>query len=899
MVKTVNNEEDMKTKLFIIAILAMLFASCQDDTFNGKQNGNVRVFADSPFPVGDTRLSFSGDDKTTSVSWDIGDAIGIFTEEQFNLQYNVSSQQDGITEFVAEYDVLIGKEGEEVYAYYPYGYTTDDWIAPLPDIESQPFIYAKGKIQQGTVNFQFKHFYAYLKLTLTSDILPHKEKPSIYGVHIQSEEPLRLHNAGFDLKEEKIVENDYTYGDELMKLNFGDYYDLTQGPLTIYIPILMQNEGTRISIAIIHTEEEYNGSLIPQPSLVRTVPEGGFQAGHVYSLNTSRPDIVQLQDEQKEALIALYKASDGDNWTNNTNWLSDKPIHEWYGVNSKWGDIAESPYVVALDLSYNNLHGTLPEEFAVLMNTADYIDLAGNRLSGVIPENVRTHEQWNRFGWAIIPQSSYWGAHFDMTDINLCADDIQVEYLEGGTSTLYSLLAKNKITQVITDTPSDERANIHLSYHNKGFGTIIYHNEGEREEVIERVEDYEIKDMVRLWKTLGEQLYYGLRISGSTYLLDDKGNVIEYLDRDWGIPEKYYNSIIDSILYARLGEPEEHPIFESGYYISTDYSRDGEVLTLQEATQGQGIDLVFMGDGYVDKDMGDNGKYEQFMMKSMEIFFSIEPYKSFRNRFNVYAVKVVSGTEYMTNKISKMQLRLGSFNETGTDYAGNDDACLEYAKKVNGIDLDRVTIVNVFNSPVCYRLAGYCNMYESGASISHIYEGGPSEIIIHEAGGHGLAKLLDEYLAGYGTATEADKADFNAYYTSRGWGANVDLTNSPTEIKWAHMLADPRYQNEVGIYEGAWRWSSGAYRPSENSVMNNDYSWFNAPGREAIYKAIMQLSEGDGWTYDFEEFAAYDAINRDAYATKTRSVSKQDKRKVIHKAPTIIRGSVPKNNFYN
>ena len=38
------------------------------------------------------------------------------------------------------------------------------------------------------------------------------------------------------------------------------------------------------------------------------------------------------KDQLREALIKLYKSTDGDNWTHNHNWLSDKPISEWYGV---------------------------------------------------------------------------------------------------------------------------------------------------------------------------------------------------------------------------------------------------------------------------------------------------------------------------------------------------------------------------------------------------------------------------------------------------------------------------------------------------------------------------------------------------------------------------------------
>lgn len=441
------------------------------------------------------------------------------------------------------------------------------------------------------------------------------------------------------------------------------------------------------------------------------------------------------------------------------------------------------------------------------------------------------------------------------------------------------------------DTPSDAFANIHLSYHNKGYATIIAHQDwmgATREGTIQDTKDYPIKDMIRLWNSLGNGSLSGLSGMGNSFLIDNEGNLIEMLNKDWGAPESYYTDIVDSILYARLGEPEEHPIFSTEYYTSTDYSRDGEVVTLQTASVGKGIDLVFMGDAYVDRDMETGGKYETDMKQSMEYFFSIEPYKSFRNRFNVYAVKVISGTEYISDQSGRMDLRIGMF--MGNDYGGDDNICFEYASKIPDIDLDNATIVNVVNNPNDFFISGYTNMYDTGASVAHIDVGGPSEVIIHEAGGHGVAKLLDEYIyEGYEnvTATTEDKASFDSYYKSRGWGANIDFTNSPDEIQWAHLLKDERYANEVGIYEGAYLWAKGVYRPTEKSVMNQDYSWFNAPSREAIYKAIMRASEGDNWTYDFEDFASYDAINR-TMARSAKSLS-TDKRKVIHRPPTFIK----------
>lgn len=875
----------MKTKHFITVLLWLLAAvSCQNDDWKTNSHKNyIRVFAN---PLTLTRVYLSQNDSVTYADWEEGDEIYLYSKKQGRLcyQYNVPKDESGFIEFKPLGNNLEAEEGDTIYACFLGNYLPGSDMTKVNINKYSDFLYAKGVIVNQSLYLSFKHLYAYVYVNLANlsfDELPNRS----INVLLKGEDDDVLRVEGtFDLTTEKLaIENANTGVDQFIEPET----IAQQGLISCYLPLLPQPEGTFLQLSY-----TIDGSTLEL--FEKAVPKGGMEAGHVYTFNMNSEKVLQELELQRKALEALYKATDGDHWLNNTNWLSDKPIYEWYGVNNnEWGGVWKSPYVIHLNLRENGLNGELPEEFTTLMNTAISIDLAFNKLRGVIPENIRTHEKWNKFGWNILQQNIYSGGRFDMTNINLRANDMTVEYLNGGTTTLYSLLAKNKVSHIMIDTPSDAQANQHLSYHNKGFGTIIFHSgvSGEtREATIARTKDYPIKDIVHLWESAGTQLGEGLSILGSTYLLDNQGYVIDYLTRDWDISEEAYNTVIDSILYARLGDPEEHPIFSTEYYTSSDYSRDGEVVTLQTASTGKGINLVLMGDAYVDRDMEDGGKYEEDMKKSMEYFFSIEPYKSFRNRFNVYTVKVISETEYMSQKLDKMQLRLGAFNETGTNYFSNDDICFEYAGKVNGVDLDKVTIINVVNNPNLFRVGGYTNMYASGASIGHIYMGGPSNIIVHESGGHGFAKLLDEYVyeGAAPTMSETDKADFNTNYTTKGWGANLDVTNSPTEVKWAHLLADPLYKDEIGIYEGAWLWIEGIYRPSINSVMNKDYTWFNAPSREAIYKAIMQQSEGNDWIYHYEDFVAYDAINRGTTPV-TRSFRPKDKRKVIHRTPVFVK----------
>ena len=82
---------------------------------------------------------------------------------------------------------------------------------------------------------------------------------------------------------------------------------------------------------------------------------------------------------EEGALIALYQATDGDNWVSNQNWLSNRPIGTWYGVITD-----ENDRVVELDLSENELNGTIPSELGYL-TYLEALYLSENQLSGTIP----------------------------------------------------------------------------------------------------------------------------------------------------------------------------------------------------------------------------------------------------------------------------------------------------------------------------------------------------------------------------------------------------------------------------------------------------------------------------------------------------------------------------------
>ena len=102
---------------------------------------------------------------------------------------------------------------------------------------------------------------------------------------------------------------------------------------------------------------------------VLTHPSGGAQTGH--KVNGEATD--------RAALVALYNATSGPNWTINTNWLTTAALSEWYGVTTDVDGRVTHVY-----LAQNELNGELPVELGDLTNL-QILYLNQNMLSGEIP----------------------------------------------------------------------------------------------------------------------------------------------------------------------------------------------------------------------------------------------------------------------------------------------------------------------------------------------------------------------------------------------------------------------------------------------------------------------------------------------------------------------------------
>ena len=111
----------------------------------------------------------------------------------------------------------------------------------------------------------------------------------------------------------------------------------------------------------------------------------------VVTVTASDPDSLEAravftvevtENPDRAALAALYEATDGPNWTNNENWLTDAPLREWHGV---W--VGDGGRVKDLSLRFNELSGPIPPELGNLASL-EWLSLSENALTGPIPPEL-------------------------------------------------------------------------------------------------------------------------------------------------------------------------------------------------------------------------------------------------------------------------------------------------------------------------------------------------------------------------------------------------------------------------------------------------------------------------------------------------------------------------------
>lgn len=300
---------------------------------------------------------------------------------------------------------------------------------------------------------------------------------------------------------------------------------------------------------------------------------------------------------------------------------------------------------------------------------------------------------------------------------------------------------------------------------------------------------------------------------------------------------------------------------------SVDFSEDGKIDTLQQHAKGEGIPIVLMGDGFVDQELAD-GTYRRVMEKAMENLFTEEPVKSLREYFDVFMINAVSeNNDFGMGYKTAFSCKLAGGNSTVIK--GDDVSVQVYVGKVLKEEKKRNSLAVVALNTSVYAGTTYFGYQDGNGKFIEfaiaycpVIETLESEhfrqVLVHEAVGHGFGKLEDEYVyPDKGNVTTLEMQQIRTMQAN-GWAQNVDFTASKDTVLWASFLTDSRYQNEhLGVYEGACTYPKGAYRPSEDSMMNSNTCAFNAPSRKSLYEKVMKIGM-DTEQVLYEDFVTFD-----------------------------------------
>lgn len=308
---------------------------------------------------------------------------------------------------------------------------------------------------------------------------------------------------------------------------------------------------------------------------------------------------------------------------------------------------------------------------------------------------------------------------------------------------------------------------------------------------------------------------------------------------------------------------------DSGYTTYADvrqlvYSeaREDTEIILQRASAGATpIPIFIVGEDFNADDIV-SGKYLETMRNTMEQFFAIEPYRSYRNYFTVStAVACSHATE---TDIPGME---NCFNTE--DLAPDYSKLKKYAVKVSAnvaAAPSRALIILVNNRDMFGGRGEIASDGTSWASISMSGDTYPYDqrgLVQHYAGGAAFAGLGNEAVNHFEHIQRCQCPGCNDLGTfrsmkSRGYYTNLTLSRRMDEAPWKDFIFHPRYSLMVDMWEGGAKHLRGVWRSEANSVMNTFIAYYNTISRYTIYRQIMKRA---GKTPTLEDFIRHDIID--------------------------------------
>ncbi|GAA3547718.1 hypothetical protein GCM10022419_029950 [Nonomuraea rosea] len=249
------------------------------------------------------------------------------------------------------------------------------------------------------------------------------------------------------------------------------------------------------------------------------------------------------------------------------------------------------------------------------------------------------------------------------------------------------------------------------------------------------------------------------------------------------------------------------------------------------------FNLIIMGDGYTE---ADQAKFKADADRHLNVMWSIEPFKSYRNYINVYRIDIVSGESGIScdpgldapRRTTPLSMGFwGRCNPGSVQRLITMDnaAATRYADLVTGTVSGNRQILALGNSGT-YGGAGGSYATASGSnSMSALIS--PHEL------GHSLGGLQDEYdyyQRGVPGGAYTGGEPPSAHHTLL-----TEQQLRDQQKKWWRWLGETSESGgPIGRFEGGLYYTTGVWRPSRHSMMKTLGYYFDQVSREAMVQRI-------------------------------------------------------------
>lgn len=377
----------------------------------------------------------------------------------------------------------------------------------------------------------------------------------------------------------------------------------------------------------------------------------------------------------------------------------------------------------------------------------------------------------------------------------------------------------------------------------------------------------------------------------------EKNHVVKVISLDNGRMEVVDVEKIPWGMDENEGEAGENEVYNTG-----------DVIVYQKKRVENPVTMVVTGDGYTLEDLRHGGKFEKQARAALDFLFGVEPYKTYRDYFNVYIIPALSrerGGDNYTIGIEKDTYFNSGWSDDCSDMWANETVITNFVQTfcpdiVNGsINMDDVPVCLLVNDP---RYGGICYSWGSGKSFAIVpttegtWKLSDNEELgicvcdwrntfLHEYGGHSFGRLLDEYYTkGSGNTYNEKSIDSHSWEVPLGLNLVADTTGVYDPVHWDRMVKDERFP-KVGFYEGGNKYEEGIWRSEVISVMDDNRRYFNAISRQIIVERIKSKAKE---TFAFEDFCSKDVDYDELRDSKSRSVSNSDGIREFPRTPAPV-----------